>query len=68
MPASTALVIWGYFCVAIFGSAINAKVLGPTVAFCVGLLFVSSFEGAMGLATGMFLLYVVSWVVAGFRD
>ena len=68
MPPSTVLLIWGYFGVAIIAAAINPKVLGATVAFSIGLSIVADYEASLGLATGLFLIYVVSWVAASFRN
>ena len=64
----TVLLIWGYYGVAIIAAALNPKTLGATVAFSIGLSQATQYESSLGLASGLFFVYVVSWVVASFRD
>ena len=64
----TEWVIWGYFVVAMFLSALIAKALGASIVFAVSLLWLNTFEGTLGLATGAFILYVAAVVLAAFRD
>ena len=64
----TEWVIWGYFVVAMFLSALIAKALGASIVFAISLLWFSFYEGTLGLATGAFLLYIAAVVAAAFRD
>jgi hypothetical protein len=69
MPSGpTVLLIWGYYGVAIIAAALNPKILGATVAFCIGVWLAVQYEASLGLASGLFAIYVISWVVASFRD
>lgn len=64
----TEWVIWGYFIVAMFCAALVAKALGASVVFAISLLWLSTYEGTLGLATGAFVLYVAAVVAAAFRQ
>lgn len=64
----TEWVIWGYFVVAMFCAAFVAKALGASVVFAVSLLWLNTFEGTLGLATGAFVMYVAAVVAAAFRQ
>lgn len=54
-----------YFVVAMFAAALNAKALGATIAFCLGLVVVYPDADKAAL---LILFYIPAVVVANFRD
>ena len=54
-----------YFTLAMFTSALNAKALGATIAFCIGLLCLYPEADKAAL---LILFYIPAVVLANFRD
>jgi hypothetical protein len=50
-----------------FVSAMVAKALGASVVAAISILWLSTYEGSLGLATGIFVLYIPAVLLAHFR-